>query len=432
MATLRYSVPEANTPKNLEPSKSPFFKRSYGGFTKAQEQFYLQNIGIPAGKIILDPMAGTGYALSELALKGGTVWLGDINPALVLLATLRDPQIIQRAAELESWVSRWIKPLKPKRHYQSHLEYIEDWIAPSVRDDLLAYVDALKIGQLSNPFLYESGFWTAPIEVRFAACLPILAARELTCFRSSDNTTWLKKGGLARETRIYEAVVRALQHWCHRAEEICIRNNETDVAWGSVTAQRMNIELNLLGACPIADVVITSPPYANRLDYTSMWAPELAVVSAMWGGKSSQIKSEQIGSTVVKGKRPSPEEELLLPSFISESLDEIRKDTSWKSEAYYYPFFRNYALSLTHSLKNIVCHLKAEGILVIFVRDTVRKDVLFPTAKLVQFVLNTLGLVEINKDRKIYKEHIGLLRKASTRGLYGLAQQEWWIAFRKE
>src|SRR5262249_13411726 len=37
----------------------------------------------------------------------------------------------------------------------------------------------------------------------------------------------------------------------------------------------MNPASNNFGSCPKADLVITSPPYANRLDYTRMWAPEL-------------------------------------------------------------------------------------------------------------------------------------------------------------
>jgi len=432
MATLRYSDQKDGTPKNLEPTKAPLYKRSYGGFTKAHEVFYLQHAGNLAGKIILDPMGGTGHALSKLAFKEGIVWLGDINPALVLLASLRDPQIIKRASELETWFRDWIKPLKPALNDESQLEYIEDWIAPSIRYDLRTYVDMLGIGQLSNPFLYESGFWTAPIEARFAACLPILAARELTCFRGSDNVTWLKRGGLVREKHIYEPVMRALKQWRYYAEDTCAKNAENYTAWGSISAQRMNVELNCLGSCPMADVVITSPPYANRLDYTNMWAPELEVLSAMWGNNSIQMKGEQLGSTVIRGRTTSLEEETSLPRVVIEALNEIRKDTSWRSDTYYYPFFRNYAVALSRSLKNIAGHLKSGGMFIIFARDTVRKDVLFPTGELIKGVLSSVGVNEVGRDKKIYKEHIGLLRKSSSRGLYGLAQQEWWLAFRKD
>jgi DNA modification methylase len=195
----------------------------------------------------------------------------------------------------------------------------------------------------------------------------------------------------------------------------------------------MNAEKGLFGESPLADLIITSPPYANRLDYTRMWAPELEVLAAMWKESSSEIKSAQIGSTVVEGKHVLSKEEMQLPKTIRQSLFDIRNDADWKaSESYYYPFFRNYAISMMRSLKQIENKLLPGGTLVVFVRDTVRKDIMFPTAELVQSVLVRSSKMKLLRtEKKVVRTHVGLLRKSAPSGMYGLAQLEWWLAFRK-
>src|SRR6185295_2367026 len=91
---------------------SPFFARAYGGFTKEQESFYLRHIGVPNGKRFLDPMSGQGYNLSTLAWRGGEVWLGDLNPAPLHLAMLRDPELAVRHRELVASFRKWFSPFK--------------------------------------------------------------------------------------------------------------------------------------------------------------------------------------------------------------------------------------------------------------------------------------------------------------------------------
>ena len=67
----------------------------------------------------------------------------------------------------------------------------------------------------------------------------------------------------------------------------------------------------------------------------------------------------------------------------------------------------------------------------VFVRDTVRKDILFPTGQIVCDVLqDNCGLELVSDTKTIIKGHIGQLRQKAKSGLYGLAQQEWWLAFR--
>lgn len=407
---------------------SLFFARTYGGFTQGQEAFYRAHLGSPYRKQILDPMAGQGYTLSALARDGAEIWLGDINPAPLHLAMLRDPRIILQREQLVDWFRSWFSSFRPARRRARRTEYFDDWISPPIRESLDRFVQELGFKPGTSPFSYKGDFWSAPLNVRFAACLPILAARSLSCFRGSDNLTWLKKGGLIRETNLYDPIVRAVDLWSRHAAEVASTYSSQP---GTISARRMDAEHGRFGKSKAADAIITSPPYANRLDYTRMWAPELEVLSAMWNANSTEIKDAQIGSTVVEGKAYSSEEETILPNKILKVLTEIRRDDGKASEAYYYPFFRNYAISIARSLPHIVSRLRPEGLLIVFVRDTVRKDIMFPTADMITSIVKKLGLRQVQREKRILRHHVGFLRKSSVSGMYGLAQLEWWLAFRK-
>jgi hypothetical protein len=413
-------------------SITPFYSRNYGGFTKEQWAFFRKHAGSLKNKIVLDPMAGQAYYLSQLALEGASVHAGDINPATVLLATLRDPRIIVQAEGLTKWMVNRLDALKRLSSADKLHHYCDDWIAPGIRQQLNKYASAFGLDQTWPLISAKSTFWDSPIKQRFAAAIPILAARELTCFRSSDNFTWLKKGGLLREQSVHGALLRALNRWLVFAREIRTSCSLERTSPGYVDGEWMDAERGFFGSSPKAHVIVTSPAYANRLDYTRMWAPELEITAALFHVVPTEIKALQIGSTVIRGKEEPAKEREQLPRTVQLSLAEIRADVSnVASESYYYPFFVNYAVSLMRTVKHISKRARRGGRLVFFVRDTVRKDTLFPTGNLIEEVLFREGWVVANREKTLVRSHIGMRRRASRGGVYGLAQTEWWLTFER-
>src|SRR6185369_16120930 len=122
---------------------SPFFARAYGGFTREQESFYLRHLGSVHGRRILDPMAGQGYTLSTLSWTNAEVWLGDINPAPLHLAMLRDPRMVLDSERLISWFKSWFAEFKPRRRASRQTEYCDDWISPAIQEGLSRFVGKL-------------------------------------------------------------------------------------------------------------------------------------------------------------------------------------------------------------------------------------------------------------------------------------------------
>ncbi len=86
----------------------------------------------------------------------------------------------------------------------------------------------------------------------------------------------------------------------------------------------------------------------------------------------------------MRGKRATLENKTAEPlcEIAERTLQKIKTDKSAYSDNYYYPFFRSYAEDLTTCLKSTAGRLRDNGVMVIFVRDTVRKDILFPTDRL--------------------------------------------------
>ncbi len=418
-------------------SDSPFFHRNYGGFTAQQKEFYEEVISPAAGVDILDPMGGQGYYLAELSRKKAFVRIGDINPAPLFLASLRDPEMIIHREALRDSAVAFLNKYFSKEDPRSDLMYTyeDEWMSPPIRRGIQHFASILNTKSFEK-ITENLAFWESDIFTKFIICLPVLAARDIITFHYSDNKTWLMPGGLIRETGIYCPLKRALEKWYAYADDIACQIQKSDgvLSWGSLKAIPMNVEKGRFGNSPRPTVIITSPPYANRMDYTRMWHPELSVISELFDIQVDFIKSNQVGSTTVRGKEFEKEDYCKLPKTIQNALEDIRKDSDSKaSERYYFPFFYNYAVAIQKSLDNMAKILNDNGTIVIFFRDTVRKDILFPVNTLVRTVLEDNHKFTLLKSTKeIIRNHVGLLRYRSSKpSLYGLAQREWWLAFKK-
>lgn len=384
--------------------------------------------GLTAGRestSIYDPMAGQSFSLSMLSHQGHSVFLSDINPALCMLASLRSPQIVASRESLHAWYWNTFKTAFRSRPRLAVPAFSENWISDWMRNILHKYARAFELH--SDPFLSSGEFWTGDHRKKFAAALICTVARELVCFRSSDNHTWNRPGGLQRDIDFVAVVRTGLANWLKFANAAASFSHDGPV--GTLEIRSLNAKVDRFGSGLRFDLIVNSPPYANRLDYKRMWAPETAVAGELWGHRLEQLDFNQVGSNVIRGAKNVLGVEALPKSAIV-ALTAIREDQdSYASSSYYYPYFRNYAFDLAMCLSNMAMQTTPNGQIVIFVRDTVRKDILFPTGLIVEELLADRGFVVTARHRRLIKSHVGLKRRGSTTGLFGMGQQEWWLAF---
>jgi hypothetical protein len=292
-----------------------------------------------------------------------------------------------------------------------------EWLRPELRADLALFGEFLGF---RDPSDLPKAFRERQPFRRFAAGICALAARQLTTFRLSDNVTWLRPGGLTAPIALAAALRNALDEWTRWADDI------------GLSHPRGSMRLRLAAAAECEDrgfdAVVTSPPYANRLDYVRMWAPETSVVRALVGegldnvgpfigtNKVAQIDGSQLNA---------------LPRSVRSALAHIREHPAWGSSWYYYPFFARYAIDLDATCRHVAAMLRRKGMAVIFGRDTIRKDTLFPTIDVVVHAMRSGSCDIVQRERAIIRSHIGNMRVSRDVGLYGKAQREWWLVFRK-
>lgn len=389
--------------------KSPFWWKTYGGYTSEQSAFAAKQLDPISGRRIHDPMSGQAFSLCQMAWHGGKVYLSDINPGPLSLASLRDPQLLKVATKIGGDLANLLIRTGKRRKSMKHPEYCREWLSNKTRIGLKEMFEMLGLDQTISPFDVGTGFWKLESSKKLPVAIAVLAARSLSCFRATDNQTWLRKGGVTPELTVDEAMRQALSSWMSFASNAC---RQADMR-GRLGITTWNIDKGPVPGLRAMDAIVVSPPYANRLDYSSLWAPETAILSAIFDKAADYLKTEQVGSTVVKNRWPNAEAIRELPSAIYKVLNAIRSHAAHASDSYYYPFFANYALSLKRAVENWSGLLKKGGKLVVFVRDTVRKDHLFPTDRLISEVAEKSGLVPLEGGTRleIIRTHVGFLRK---------------------
>ena len=121
------------------------------------------------------------------------------------------------------------------------------------------------------------------------------------------------------------------------------------------------------------DGVITSPPYATRLDYVKGTLPELAILGAT-DQFTNALRAQVTGSPVVQHVQPSS-----LDSSSSESANDllaaIETHSSKGSKGYYFPWMRHYLLQLEQSVAEINRTVTSDGTICIVVQDSRYKEV---------------------------------------------------------
>jgi DNA modification methylase len=247
-----------------------------------------------AGAIVLDPMMGSGTTIVEALLEGRQAIGLDIDPLALRLSRVKTfpldtdklriagHRIISRSNELIT-KDKFIERNLLERFDQRTKDFVDYWFFPDTQRELMALV--LAIQEVSDPS-----------ERRFL---------ELT-FSSVIVT---KSGGVSR--------ARDLAHSRpHRVEDKVPKNalEQFSLRLRKNLASIAQLKPNGASALPLAgdarvmplangtiDLIVTSPPYANAIDY--MRAHKFSLV---WLGKTvsdlSDLRARYIGSERVGGR----------------------------------------------------------------------------------------------------------------------------------
>jgi hypothetical protein len=343
---------------------------------------------------ILDPTAGYGLLARYCSKIGISAYSVELNPAQYLWQVLSLPSnVAALIAAIELTSNGRIRPdtalpraVVCRDWYPEQSKRILRWMLSSTQ----SYIGA------------DNSSRSRAEELSLSLLVPFVG--RLSCSVPGDNSTQIKLGGICvyegweNDYRDYLCAVRTY------LEEISAQNRSP----GHVVR---------LGDCrtialPIArfSAMITSPPYPNHRDYSTMFAPENAFLE--WLGAEDLIGDYTlsgfiIGSNFVSGK-PIPEVHTEAARHFLRGLKEFKGSVRaiYDNKVYYIPYFAAYFHDLEESFRNVAISLQRDFEGYIIVVNNTTRNLVIPVAESIIEIWRNMGFqTEVVEERE--KFHVG-------------------------
>lgn len=249
------------------------------------------------GEIVCDPMAGSGTAVTEAVLLGRIGIAVDLDPLAIKLCatktTLQNPrQVNQASTRILERIRMNGFPADPwpvlRRRYDERVaDFFRYWFTPKTLQELTALIE--KIRRVRNPSVRRA------LEVAFSSAI----------VTKSGGVSLARDLAHSRPHKVADKKVRpALEAFAERVKKLCAGLSILRQAGGQGIAIMGDIR-----SLPLADnsiaLIVTSPPYANAIDY-----PRAHKFSLFWLGQSydsfARRRQEYIGAEVKGRIEPLP------------------------------------------------------------------------------------------------------------------------------
>ncbi len=359
---------------------------------------FIEGLTAP-GETVLDPMMGSGTALLEAALLGRRSIGIDLDPLAVLQAQVKttwlDPAVLESAGAVvvRRAHARLCTTIDQAgairaRYTPPAAEFIEYWFLPAIQLQLLALVEAIK--QL------EPG-----------------PARDFMrlCFSSIIIT---KSGGVSRPRDLAHSRPHRVEGKVPRDAieqfEARLRKNIRSLAMLPARTSSPEIRTGDARAIQLpdarADLVVTSPPYANAIDY--MRAHKFSLV---WFGEPMEGLTE-LRARYIGAERASDQPDAMLPPRTEQVIGRVRALDSKRGRV-----LRKYYLDMAAAIGEMYRVLRPGRAVVIVVGPSTMRGVDTEThlclAELAaEARFDMLGVVErqLDRDKRMMPARFGTQR----------------------
>ena len=346
---------------------------------------------------VLDPMAGYGTLLHLCSRSKIPSVAVEINAVLYLWLLIRNPK-------LTKYFLKAIKDLvSNKAQWPTTCTKAEE-------SDSFFLPEALGIlKELYNQCLYYTkSFYNnddVSAESVAAALIVPFCGRLSCCTESSNNPTWVKRGGIViyvEWEKDFENYLGAIKIYLNKIAE----NASPEVKHEIIFGDCRKIDFSKLNF----NSFITSPPYPNRLDYEKMFWPESVFCKEL--NIPSLIPFEStafIGSTVVRSTSPQlPPLESVHEFMTKITALDLTKESQKDIYSYYYPYFANYFYNLYEAYNNILHCLRHKITGYIIIQNNYFHNVAVPVYQAISEIWNNFGYsVEIYGQEEVF--HTGTL-----------------------
>jgi DNA methylase len=400
------------SPKRTKLSQSGWdgFFPYYAGFPESFANEVISSANLPPESIIFDPWNGSGtttFAATTHTLH--SIGL-DLNPVMIVVAKARLLPVSE-ADSIEPLGCNIIKLARADSEPIDKADPLLIWfgtgnattirsIEKSIRRHLVGSHTQSE-GQLHLDNL--SSLAAANLVALFSLC------RKLSSKFKSTNPTWLRYPRVDESKprynneHIYDEFLKNLQAMAHalytrdklKGHDFAI----PEIRIGDSTS----IELPPNSV----DLILTSPPYCTRIDYTAATRVELALLHSMTKLDVRELSRRMIGSTRVPLGTIEPH--LGWGDTCAAFLRNLKAHPSKASSGYYYRTHLDYFQKINNSISLVADTLKEDGLAIFVVQDSYYKDIYNDLPKIITEISESQKLrLKRRDDFKISRTMAGL------------------------
>jgi hypothetical protein len=343
--------------------------------------------------VLYDPMAGTAPLLPIAEHQGCIAYFNDLNSLhryVNAAKTYRSYRVFKKVGPREL-----LEALRPtaSRLDKCPRTATSEWIEESV------------LGCLARAWT-ECDRHRESVGIILRASL-LLAVRDFASVVRTSNPAWLKPGGLRPRRPAIEIFRGAIGRIGAYHEAVHVESSE---------AQRGKVFLSNYDASHMAprrevDVIMTSPPFCNRVDWDRLYAPEHYFLSAVgvW-----HTRTEFVGTTAVR-KYPSFSDDRAyvearsqyLRSFLREVARRQRGDE--RESDYYVKYFTRYFAGLFRVFGTAASALSRNSLGIYFaVQDNIHRGLSIEIHSALLEFLSTEGFRTPSLSESWDRAHLGL------------------------
>lgn len=359
----------------------------YATFRRIRD--YIVERILPGHSVLYDPMAGTAPLIPVVETQGYVGYFNDISPVHLHINKAKAYRVFESYRKLgHEW---FIKELLHcmRRLKRTRLSLSEKWMDDAVLSRLLE-----AWGATEN---YDKNVST------LLKAVVLLCVRPLSSITKSSNPTWIKVGGISSDRNLREIVSEKLGRF-----DKYYSNSYNP---SSVT-RRGRCVLSARNAAKVTlprkvDLIVTSPPYCNRLDGFVQYGPENYFLTA--AGHRIR-KQDMIGTTSVRDYRQFTRDlDRLTTSFeyAGRFLGQIRNSPKCDDPGYYLKYYTRYFAMLAEAFYGIMQNLLPKGKMYVVVQDNIHRGQLIEIDRFLSEIMRARGW-RSRLVKKWERHHLGL------------------------
>lgn len=373
MAALDVRTPKRNSRE--EAGWHGFFPY-YAGYPHSFANALIESAELPDGATILDPWNGSGTTTYSAAEHGFCAEGWDVNPVMVIIARARLLPLSE-ADTLGPLVRDTVKGVRADQRRLIEDDPLLLWFEPQLAA-LIRGIETRIRDQLVGPLTFSAAGTQVERMSAIAATFYVAlfaVCRELAQPFQASNPTWLRKPK-ADEPRIEcdrgTLLARFVGLIDLMASSLETRHNPIGPMRPLSTQLRVADTAQATPQPSSIDLILSSPPYCTRIDYSVATRIELAILYPRLRLSMETLGRKMIGSTRV------PQAELSAHAEWGETclsfLDKLRVHPSKASGGYYLKTHLDYFDKMSRSLTALARALKPGSAAILVVQDSYYKE----------------------------------------------------------